>query len=145
MRKPLSIRKLVLFTLGSQKEKYGKLTILTVKRLVKNKLLNVTIINDLIYRKIVQLFFTHLNNTDNIKNYLTKADFTINYVKIKKIISCFPSFKTILKRIGSRDFNDEKNKYEAFFIKICLDLKHKYYQEYDYPLYKVQSRSFRIL
>ena len=58
-------------------------------------------------------------------------------MKIKKIIGSFPSFKLILKRIASPDFNEEKNKNEIFFIKICLDLQHRYYQEYDYPLYKV--------
>lgn len=60
-----------------------------------------------------------------------------NHVKIKKIKSCFPSFKAILKRIDSPDFNNEKNKNDVFFIKLVLDMLRRYYQEFDYPLYRV--------
>jgi hypothetical protein len=75
------------------------------------------------------------NNT--LINNFSKTNSTHNYLRIKKIVSSFPSFKIVLKRIASADFNQEKNRNELFFIKICLDLQHRYYKEYDYPLYKV--------
>jgi hypothetical protein len=122
----------------NHKEKYGKLTIATIKKLLKCKLINLTMINDLIFRKIVTLFFNNLESPyTSLKNFCAKnANYSQNHVKIKKIISCFPSFKAILKRINAPDFNEAKHKNEVYFIKICLDLQHRFYLDYDYPLYK---------
>ena len=128
----------IIFNLGSHKEKYGKLTIFTIKKLMKNKLLNIRTINDLIYQKIVSIFFNNFEANSLVKTtFFMRSANCNNHVKIKKIISCFPSFKSILRRINSLDFNDERNKNEILFIKICLDLQHRYYIQYDYPLFKV--------
>lgn len=128
------------------KEKYGRLTILTLKRLMKAKLITITVVNDCIYRKIVNLFFHTLEPTSFFhKSNYSHSKASQNNVKIKKIISCFPSFKAILKRINSPDFNDEKNKNELLFIKLVLDLQHKFYLDFDYPLYKVALNNFRTL
>lgn len=105
---------------------------------MKNKLLNIRTINDLIYQKIVSIFFNNFEANSLVKTtFFMRSANCNNHVKIKKIISCFPSFKSLLRRINSLDFNDERNKNEILFIKICLDLQHRYYIQYDYPLFKV--------
>ena len=103
--------------------------------------MNLSLVNDHIYRKIIDVFFKNFEIPKNLiqKSYFSKIYTSQNNVKIKKIISCFPSFKTLLKTINTLDFNDEKNLNEIFFIKISLDLLQKYFLENDYPLYKVNN------
>jgi len=121
----------------SQREKYGKLLVSTFKKLVKNKFLSLSNLNDTVYRKIIDVFLKTVKPpTEIVKTKYSKPTASSQHIRIKKLLSCFPTTSSISKRLKSSDINNEVNRNELLFIRITLNLKQKFYLEHDFPLYK---------
>ena len=130
----LRIGSKIIFNFADLKEKYGKSTVLTYKKLINNKLIILTPLNEMIYKKILDIFNKNFEKTQVISGESEKIQ---AISKLKIFISCFPNFSQILKSIKKLSFNDEKNKNEIFFIKICLEINLKYYKSEELPHHKV--------
>jgi hypothetical protein len=79
---------------------------MTFKKLVMNKLIMLTPLNDKIYKKIIEIF--HRNFEKNV--FFVEVDNIEKNEKLKKFINCLPSFSNIQKVITGKDFNSEKRK-----------------------------------
>ena len=64
--------------------------------------------NDMIYKKIFEIF--HKNFEKNV-NFGEVIKLHTNNAKLKKFLSCLPSFNNILRVVNKISFVDEKNKY----------------------------------
>ena len=93
-------------------KKYGRLNVITFKKLLKNRLIILTPLNDMIFKKIVEIFhkiFSKKNPfvDDNLINSNDKPD---------KFISCLPSLSTILRLTNKTNFNNKKRRNVQFYL-----------------------------
>lgn len=87
-------------------EKYGYLNVVTFKKLLRNRLIMLTPLNDMIYRKIIEIFHRNFEK----KVFFVEADKLHSEEKLKKFISCLPSFVSILKVVNKSSFNLDKRR-----------------------------------
>jgi hypothetical protein len=99
-----------------------------LKKLLNNKLINFTFLNERIYRKIFEVYFLNIEKEKNDPGLMFKQS--------KLFIKCLPSLKQIAKFIKKENFQLEKNQKNIYFIKVCLDIYEDFYKTFDYPLFK---------
>ena len=93
---------------------FGKLTIQTFQKLLRKKLISVSLISEMIYSRIIDSFYKNFNESLILQKLAKKRVSILN--KVKEIVNCFPNIKTLDKIIESIDFNDQRNRNVYLYI-----------------------------
>jgi hypothetical protein len=116
------------FYAGLQRELYGRLVLVTLKKLINNRLTNLSLLSDRVYRKIIDVYFSKLNIEKN------KPEDMFKHTKL--FIQSLPRLKFIEKFIKKGNLTKLKFKKDIFFLKLCLDIYQNYYATFDFPCYR---------
>lgn len=95
-------------------------------------------LNDLIYKKILDFFYTNFEKNEENNDFEFFLSPNGKIENLKKFMSCLPSLNSIFKSIKKINFGNEKNFYEIFFIKIILEIILKYLKSLEDHLNKVK-------